>query len=56
VRLVLPLTRFVPEGQGDGPADHGEQPHHAVFQQPWGLVKGRDTVKSALLEMIRELQ
>lgn len=56
VRLVLPLTRFVPEGQGDGPADRGEQPHHTVSQQPWGLVKGRDTVKFSLLEMIRELQ
>jgi hypothetical protein len=56
VGLVMPLTRFVPEGQGDGPADRGEQPHHAVSQQPWGLVKGRDTVKFSLLEMIRELQ
>jgi hypothetical protein len=56
LRLHVPSTRFVPEGQGDGPADHGELPHHTVEQQPWGLAKGRDTVRSALMEMIRELQ
>jgi len=56
MQLHVPLSRFVPEGQGDGPAEHGERPHHTVSQQPWGLVKGRDTVKSSLLEMIRELQ
>jgi hypothetical protein len=27
-----------------------------VEQQPWGIAKGRDTIREALLEMIRELR
>jgi hypothetical protein len=54
--LSIPSQRFVPAGVAEGPADHGEFPHHTAVPQPWGLQRGRDTVKSALLEMIRELQ
>lgn len=52
----VPLTRYVPDGAPDGPIDRGELPHHAAAQQPWGLVKGKDTVREALVEMIRELR
>jgi hypothetical protein len=55
IRLRIPTMLYVPDGDLEGPADHGEQPHHQVQQQPWGIVKGRDTVQGALLEMIREL-
>lgn len=54
--LHVPLTRFVPDGAPSGPIDRGEMPHHAVAQQPWGLVKGKDTVRESLIEMIRELR
>jgi len=54
--LVMPALRFVPAGKGDGPADHGELPHHTAVQQPWGLQRGRDTVRSAVVELIRALQ
>lgn len=56
VRLHVPLLRYLPEGAPDGPADHGELPRHYAHQQPWGVAKGRDTVKLSLLEMIRALQ
>lgn len=56
VRLHIPLVRYLPDGSPDGPADRGEQPRHHARQQPWGVAKGRDTVKLALLEMIRALQ
>ncbi|MBK8612262.1 MAG: hypothetical protein IPN85_02040 [Flavobacteriales bacterium] len=56
LRLHIPLARFVPEGHGDGPVDHGELPHHPVEQQVSGLAIGRDTVKASLLDLIRELQ
>jgi hypothetical protein len=54
--LSLPSLRFVPAGHGEGPADHGELPHHEAVQQPWGLQRGRDTVRSAVIELIRALQ
>ncbi|MFT3886094.1 MAG: S41 family peptidase [Flavobacteriales bacterium] len=54
--LHVPLTRFVPDGLVSGPVDRGELPHHVVTQRPWGLAKGRDTVREALLEVIRELR
>lgn len=54
--LRVPLTRFVPEGAVTGPVDRGEQPDHVVTQRPWGLTKGRDTVREALLEVVRELR
>ncbi|MBK9177382.1 MAG: hypothetical protein IPM46_13820 [Flavobacteriales bacterium] len=56
VKLHVPLVRYLPDGSPDGPADHGEQPRHSAHQQPWGVAKGRDTVKMALIEMIRALQ
>lgn len=52
----IPLTRFVPEGSPAGPLDHGEPPDLPAQQEAWGLVRGTDTVKSALLALIRELQ
>lgn len=56
VRLTVPLLRYLPEGSSDTPADHGESPHHRASQQPWALAAGRDAVRMALLEMIRELR
>lgn len=56
LRLHVPLIRYVPGGTPAGPMDHGEAPHHVVQQQPWGLAKGRDTIRLAVLEMIRALQ
>ncbi|MFN3875514.1 MAG: S41 family peptidase, partial [Flavobacteriales bacterium] len=50
----IPLLRYLPEGATDAPPDRGEQPHHRVEQQPSGLAHGRDTVRAALLELIRE--
>lgn len=55
LRLQVPLLRYIPDGSTDAPADRGESPHHVVSQQPWGIATGRDAVRSALLEMIREL-
>lgn len=56
IELHVPLMRYVPDGMPSGPMDHGERPHHEVEQQPWGIAKGRDTIREALLEMIRELR
>jgi hypothetical protein len=56
LELRVPLVRYVPEGMPSGPLDHGELPHHEVEQQSWGIAKGRDTVREALLEFIRELR
>ncbi len=56
VRLHIPLVRYQSAGTASGPQDRGEQPHHTTQQQPWGIAKGRDTVRAALLEMIKELQ
>lgn len=56
IRLRIPLVRYVPSGVADGEADRGEAPHHQVSPQPWGVAKGRDTVRLALMRMIRELQ
>ncbi|WKZ67616.1 MAG: S41 family peptidase [Flavobacteriales bacterium] len=56
VRLRIPLVRYVPSGVAAGEADRGEAPHHLVSPQPWGVAKGRDTVRLALMRMIRELQ
>lgn len=56
VRLSVPGMLFTIDGKGGGAPDQGEQPHHLVQEQPWGVARGRDTVKWSLLEMIRELQ
>jgi hypothetical protein len=56
VRLSVPGMLFTIEGQGGGAPDQGEQPHHLVQEQPWGVARGRDTVKRSLLEMIRDLR
>ena len=56
IRLRVPLVRYVPDGEPAGPRDHGEVPKQVVQQRPWGIAKGRDTIRMALLEMIRELQ
>jgi hypothetical protein len=48
--------RYVPDGMPSGPLDHGERAHHEVEQQPWGIAKGKDTLREALLELIRELR
>lgn len=56
ITLHIPLIRYVPDGSATGPTDHGELPHYKVQQQPWGVAKGRDTVRLAVLEMIKALQ
>jgi len=56
LRFHVPLLKNVPAGRGEGPTDRGEQPHHQAYQTPWGLTNGQDGVRSALLEMIRELE
>lgn len=56
VRFTVPLVRYIPDGSASGPMDHGELPNYTVEQRPDGLAKGRDTIREALLEMIRELQ
>lgn len=56
LELKMALVRYVPEGMPGGPLAHGERPHHEVEQQAWGIAKGRDTVREALLEVIRELR
>jgi hypothetical protein len=56
MRFHIPLTRFVPDGSPSGPVDRGELPDHFAQQEPWGLVRGRDTVKTSLLQLIQELQ
>ncbi|MBK8500345.1 MAG: hypothetical protein IPL52_16390 [Flavobacteriales bacterium] len=56
LRVRIPLVRYVPEGTPAGPVDHGEQPNHTATPQAWGIAKGRDTVRLALLELIKELQ
>ena len=56
MRFFIPLLKYVPSGRVEGPVDRGEQPHHAVTAVPASLAQGRDSIKNALLEMIRELQ
>jgi hypothetical protein len=56
LELKMALVRYVPEGMPSGPLVHGERPHHEVEQQAWGIAKGRDTLREALLEVIRELR
>lgn len=56
ITLHIPLIRYVPDGSATGPTDRGELPHYYVQQQPWGVAKGRDTVRLAVLEMIKALQ
>ncbi|MBK9515276.1 MAG: hypothetical protein IPO05_17010 [Flavobacteriales bacterium] len=56
LELQVPLMRYVPDGMPSGPLDHGERAHHEVEQQPWGIAKGKDTLREALLELIRELR
>lgn len=54
--LHLPLVRYVPEGQHEGPADRGELPHYRVPQRAGDLARGKDTVREALLHLITEMQ
>ncbi len=56
LELRIPLVRYVPDGMPGGPLAHGERPHHTVEQQAGGIPQGGDTVREALLEMIRELR
>lgn len=54
--LHVPLTRYVPEGTPVGPADRGEMPNYRVPQRPSDLARGEDTVRDALLNLIREMR
>lgn len=54
--LHVPLTRYVPEGTGDGPADRGEMPIYPVRQRIEDLAEGGDTVRRSLLMLIAEMQ
>lgn len=56
LELRLSLMRYIPDGMPSGPLSNGERPHHEVEQQPWGIAKGRDTLRESLLELIRELR
>ena len=56
LRLHVPLVRYLPDGEPTGPADKGELPHHSAQQQPWGVARGRDTVRLSLLQLIIALQ
>ncbi|MCI1754197.1 MAG: S41 family peptidase [Flavobacteriales bacterium] len=50
--LVLPLTRYVPNGVGEGPKDHGEIPTYPVYRVPDDVAKGKDTVRDMLMLLI----
>ena len=54
--LRVPLVRFVPEGNPDGPTSRGEFPASPVAQCPQDVAQGKDTVREALLQLIFELQ
>lgn len=56
IQVVIPLVRYVPEGEVEGPEDRGEMPHHTVTVRPEVVARGGDTVKEALLGLIRELR
>jgi len=56
MRYHIPLLKYVPAGRGEGPLDRGEQPNHPAYQTSGALAKGKDSVRSSLLEMIRELE
>lgn len=56
LRFSIPLIRYVPEGNATGPADRGESPHYELTPLPVGLVKGRDTVREAVLQLVGELR
>ena len=56
LRFHIPLLKYVPAGRGEGPVDRGEQPDHEVYRSSDGLVRGKDSIRAALLEMIRELR
>lgn len=56
VRFHIPLIRYTFDGMPSGPTDMGEMPHLDAAPVQWGLAKGRDTVRGALLEMLRELR
>ncbi len=56
LRFHIPLMKYVPAGRGEGPVDRGEQPNHQAYQTPGSLANGRDSIRSSLLEMIRELE
>lgn len=56
LRFHVPLLKYVPAGHGEGPTDRGEQPNHQAYPTPGGLARGQDQLRSALLEMIQELE
>ncbi len=56
MRFHIPLLKYVPAGRGEGPMDRGEQPNHQAYSTPGATAQGRDPIRSALLEMIRELE
>jgi hypothetical protein len=56
IRLRIPLMSYSPEGKPTGPVDQGELPHYTVVPLQDIMARSGDTVKEALLEMIREQQ
>ncbi|MBL7938629.1 MAG: hypothetical protein JNL43_04640 [Flavobacteriales bacterium] len=56
LKFHVPLLKYIPAGHGEGPMDRGEQPDHQAFEEPGAMAKGRDSIKDALLELIREMQ
>lgn len=56
LRFHLPLLKYIPAGRGEGPMDRGEQPNHQAFQTSGGIARGQDQIRSALLELIQEME
>lgn len=54
LRFHIPLLRYVPDGMPAGPLDRGEMPHHTVLPLAGEIARGRDAVKSSLLELFKE--
>lgn len=54
--LRMPLMRYTWDGRLRGDPDLGEPPHHRASPRPVDAGTGRDSVKNALLMLIRELQ
>ncbi len=56
MRFHVPLLKYAPALRGEGPVDRGEQPNHQAYQMPSALMRGSDSIRASLLEMIRELE
>jgi len=55
VRVHVPQIQIALPYTNNGAQDRGVIPDHAVEQLPADVAKGKDTVRSALLELLREI-